>query len=285
MSRILLWHAKPDTNEAFSTGPWNRFGMLKPRAFGLSDASKIKLNSHLERLRELERRVYDPTNTPGAAGCVVPAAPREFTHREMVEIQRTVDNQGVRMEVNRWMELWHTMVDVYAMAVKCDVSRFGNLQFQSGGERILLYGDYTAYGQTRSFDDATTTHDYWHGWSSGNSNERLMRDHMWLMSAELTYFLKALDDPDYRDPNGGTLLDNALVVATTELGDGNPHNIEDVFHLVTGANETLRTGAVIDVDAQATELYNACLRAVGVTDRSMEGDRDYDGRVLDAVLV
>ena len=240
-------------------------------AFGLSAPSKVKLGLHLERLRELERRVYDPSQMPPPAGCMVPPTPPEFTHPEMEEIQRVVNNEGVRMDVNRWMELWHTMVDVYALAVKCDVTRFGNLQFQSGGERIELYGDYSAWGQTRSFDDSVTTHEYWHNWAPGNENERKMRDHIWLMMSEIVYYLKALDDPDYRDANGLTVLENALVLVSTELGDGNRHDIEDVFHLVSGANETLRVGQVLDVDAQATTLYNAGLRAVGVNDVSMSG--------------
>ncbi|MEM9194271.1 MAG: DUF1552 domain-containing protein, partial [Myxococcota bacterium] len=252
-------------------------------AFGLSEESKAKVSVHLERVRELERRIFDPEAPmpmPGA-GCI-PMDPGTFDHPEMVEIQRTVNNEGVRMDINRWMQLWHAMVDTYVLAVQCDISRFGNLQFTSGGERIELYGDYTAYGQTRSFNDSKTTHEYWHGWSSGNGNERNMRDHMWLYMAELVYFLKALDDPAYTDPNGGTLLDNALVMAGTELGDGNPHNVEDLFTLVTKANDKIKTG-VLDVDAQATEIYNAGLRAIGVT-RSMDGASGLDGRVAESIL-
>ncbi len=158
---------------------------------------------------------------------------------------------------------------------------FGNLQFQSGGERILLHGDYSAYGQTRTFDDGETTHEYWHGWANGNNDERLMRDHMWLFATEMTYYLKALDDPDYRDANGQTVLENALVMIATELGNGRTHDIEDVFHVVSQANGFFRTG-VLDVDAQATELYNAGLRAVGVMDRTMSGPSD---GVLESVIV
>lgn len=266
-------------------GAMEQYKYVTSDAFGLSQASKTKVNLHLERLRELERRIYDPDapTVPPPAGCD-PMDPGEFTHPEMVEIQKTVNNEGVTMDVNRWMELWHAMVDVYAMAIKCDVCRFGNIQFQSGGERIKLYGDYTAYGQTRSFSDQETTHEYWHGWKPGNDDERLMIDHMWLLMAEMTYYLQALDDPDYLDGNGKTVLDNALVLASTELGDGNPHNIEDVFHLVAGGNGALRLGQVIDVDAQATALYNAGLRAIGIDNRDMDGDAEAQGEVLDAIL-
>lgn len=264
-----------------------QYRYAKSDAFGLGATSRAKLELHLERIREIERRIHDPSMDddlpPAAAGCP-PARPGDFTHPEMVEIQKRVNNEGVRMDVGRWMQLWHAMVDVYAMAVKCDVSRFGNLQFQSGGERVVLYGEHEAYGQRRSFDDRETTHEYWHGWAPGNADERLMLDHVWLLMAELTYFLKALDDPDYRDANGGTVLDNALVLAGTELGDGRRHDVEHVFHLVAGANGAIRNGAVLDVDASATELYNAGLRAVGIDDVSMDGDPDHDGAVLEDVL-
>ncbi|MGF1510252.1 MAG: DUF1552 domain-containing protein [Myxococcota bacterium] len=258
-------------------------------AYGLGSASKSKVNLHLERIRELEQRIFDPDaarppSPPVATdGSCPPNAPPEFTHPEMVEIQKTVNNEGVRMDVNRWMELWHAMADVYAMAVQCDVTRFGNIQFQSGGERIELYGSHTAYGQTRSFDDIKTSHDYWHGWSNGNDNERRMLDHIWLMTAEITYFLQALDNPEFRDANGKTILENALVLVGTELGDGRGHDIEEVFHLIAGANGAIRTG-VVAADRQATELYNAGIRALGISDLSMEGDRDFAGRVADEVL-
>ncbi len=256
-------------------------------AFGLGAESKSKLNLHVERIRELERRIFDPDAVPDDPGDVPaqcpPPAPPEFTHPEMVEIQKTVNNEGVRMDVNRWMELWRAMADVYAMAVKCDVSRFGNLQFQSGGERIELYGSYTAYGQTRTFDDSETSHEYWHRWAPGNSDEAGMLDHIWLMMAETTYFLQALDDTDFPDPNGKTVLDNALVVVGTELGDGNPHDVEDVFHLIAGGNGAIRTG-VVETDRQATELYNAGIRALGIDDLSVSGHPDFAGQVASEVL-
>ena len=255
-------------------------------AFGLSAASKAKLDLHVERIRELERRIFDPdsapTDPPVSTLCP-PSTPPEFTHPEMVEIQKTVNNEGVRMDVNRWMSLWRAMVDVYAVAIQCDVTRFGNLQFQSGGERIELYGSYTAYGQTRSFDDSKTSHDYWHGWSDGNADERQMLDHIWLMMAETTYFLQALDNSMFLDANGKTVLDNALVVVGTELGDGNAHDVEDVFHLIAGGNGAIQTG-VVAADRQATELYNAGIRALGITDLNMSGHRDFSGRVATEVL-
>ena len=255
-------------------------------AFGLGAASKAKLNLHLERIRELEQRIFDPDSVvempPPTTRCP-PERPPEFDHPEMVEIQRTVNNEGVRMDVARWMELWRSMADVYAMAVKCDVTRFGNIQFQSGGERIELYGSYSAYGQTRSFDDDKTSHDYWHAWRPGNRDEAKMLDHIWLMMAEITYFLQALDDAEMLDANGKTVLDNALVLVGTELGDGNRHDVEDVFHLIAGAESTLRRG-VIAADRQATELYNAGIRALGIGDLSMSGDRNFAGRIAGEVL-
>ena len=254
-------------------------------AFGLGNDSKAKLELHVERIRELERRIFDPDADPGdpVPNQCPPGSPPEFVHPEMVEIQKTVDNQGVRMDVNRWMELWRSMADVYAMAVKCDVTRFGNLQFQSGGERIELYGSYTAYGQTRAFDDSKTSHDYWHGWAPGNEDESRMLDHIWLMMAETTYFLQQLDDPAFPDPNGRTVLDNALVLVGTELGDGNRHDVEDVFHLIAGGNGRIRTG-VVEADRQATELYNAGIRGLGIDDLSMSGSAGFAGQVAGEVL-
>ncbi|MEM1417570.1 MAG: DUF1552 domain-containing protein [Myxococcota bacterium] len=249
-------------------------------AFGLSEESKAKVALHVERIRELELGIFDPdAEVASPMGCVA-EDPGRFDHPEMVEIQRTVNNEGVRMEVNRWMRLWRSMVDVYVLAFQCDLCRFGNLQLTSGGERIRLYGSYSAYGQTRAFDDAETTHEYWHRLAPGPV-EALMLDHVWLYAAEMAHLFERLDDTVV-DENGGTLLENALVWAATELGNGRSHDVEDVFHLVSRTNGRLRTG-VIDVDRQATEVYNASLRALGLG-LNMEGDRDVEGSVADELL-
>ncbi len=251
-------------------------------AFGLSDESKAKVALHVEKIRELEMNIFDPDAEMEAPPATCRAEdPGVFDHPEMIEIQRTTNNEGVRMDVNRWMRLWRAMVDVSVLAFQCDLCRFGNLQLTSGGERIRLYGSYEAYGQTRSYDDGETTHEYWHRLAPGPV-EALMLDHVWLYAAEMAHLFERLDDTVV-DENGGTLLDNALVMAGTELGNGRAHDVEDVFHLVAGANGRLRTG-VIDVDRQATEVYNAGLRALGLS-VSMDGDRDYAGSVASELLV
>ncbi|MEM9861639.1 MAG: DUF1552 domain-containing protein [Myxococcota bacterium] len=253
-------------------------------AFGLSADSKRRISLHLDKVRELERRIFDPDGPvmrPPSA-CAMERPP-EYDHPELVEIQRTVNNEGVRMEVNRWMDFWKVMVDTYVLALQCDITRFGNLQFQSGGERIRLYGDYTAYGQTRSFSDDTTTHEYWHSWHRNDRYRALMLDHIWLIMTALTDYLRALDDPEVTDANGGTLLDNSLVLAGTELGDGDAHDIENVFHLSSTACGAIRPG-VHNLDVQATQVYNAGLRALGIDGVSMDGEPSEAGEVA-SILV
>lgn len=251
-------------------------------AFGLSAESKAKVALHVEKIRELEMSIFDPDAEMEAPPLTCRAEdPGVFDHPEMIEIQRTTNNEGVRMEVNRWMRLWRAIVDVSVLAFQCDLCRFGNLQLTSGGERIRLYGSYEAYGQTRTYDDAETTHEYWHRLAPGPV-EALMLDHVWLYAAEMAHLFERLDDTVV-DENGGTLLDNALVIAGTELGNGRAHDVEDVFHLVSHTNERIRTG-VVDVDRQATEVYNAGLRALGLS-VSMDGDRGYAGSVATELLV
>ena len=259
-----------------------QYRYVTSEAFGLSAESKAKVALHVEKIRELELGIFDPEAEMDAPPPTCRAEdPGDFDHPEMRAIKSTTNREDVRMDVSRWMRLWRAMVDVSVLAFQCDLCRFGNLQLTSGGERIRLYGSHDAYGQTRSYDDAETTHEYWHRLAPGPV-EALMLDHVWLYAAEMTHLFERMDDTVV-DANGGTLLDNALVIAGTELGNGRVHDVEDVFHLVSRTSGRLRTG-VIDVDRQATEVYNAGLRALGLS-VSMEGDRAYAGSVATELLV
>ncbi|MEO1336034.1 MAG: hypothetical protein AAFV29_10340, partial [Myxococcota bacterium] len=81
-----------------------------------------------------------------------------------------------------------------------------------------------------------------------------------------------------------TVLENALLLVGTELGDGELHDVENVFHLIAGGNGAIRTG-VVETDRQATALYNAGVRALGIENLSLSGDRDTAGQVASEVLV
>jgi hypothetical protein len=72
----------------------------------------------------------------------------------------------------------------------------------------------------------------------------------------VAYFLNLLDDPSFREPNGGTLLDNTMVLIGTEVSNPN-HDWDDCTFLVAGARAVIKPGvydyrnASNDVDLHA----------------------------------
>ena len=172
------------------------------------------------------------------------------------------------------------MSDLYALAIQTDRARFGSLTFLAAGERIRLTGDYQYAGKTRfQFDDAAhhkasgaqgCSHEWWHKFNESKKNEQL-RWHAHMMLREVAHFLQRLDSQECREANGKTILENSLITISTESGDGRHNDVKrelsGVFHAISGANGRFKTGQIIDVGAEAIDLYNTMVDTLGVRER------------------
>ena len=187
------------------------------------------------------------------------------------------------------------MAELYALAISTDRTRFGSLTFLAAGERIRLTGDYEYDGRkVFAFDDAGQrkrsgsggcSHEWWHDFDEKKTNEQL-RAHAHLKMREVAYFLSLLDTPDALDPNGKTILDNALITISTESGDGRHNDVKrelsGVFHAITGAGGRFKTGQLLDVKAEGLDVYNTMLATMGVTQRL--GPRERPFTPVDAIV-
>jgi hypothetical protein len=132
---------------------------LSSEAAGLGAASRSLLADHMDRIRELELSVFgepmqgstarvEQALAPGRA-CVKPERPGVFAGANFDAIQRRINDgdvsgsEPVPLAWQDWDRLWRAMADIYALALICDRTRFGNLQFTSGGERLSVQGSYT----------------------------------------------------------------------------------------------------------------------------------------------
>ena len=172
------------------------------------------------------------------------------------------------------------MSDLYALAIQTDRTRFGSLTFLAAGERIRLTGDYQYGGKTvYQFDDASQhrasgskgcSHEWWHKFNESKKNEQL-RWHAHMMLGEVVHFLQRLDSPECREANGKTMLENSLITISTESGDGRHNDVKrelsGVFHAVSGANGRFQTGQIMDVGAEALDVYNTMVDTLGVRER------------------
>jgi hypothetical protein len=202
--------------------------------------------------------------------------------------------EGIDITLEELTSEWRLMADLYALALQTDRTRFGALTFLAAGERIRLKGDYEHQGRkVFQFDDAgqrkasgskACSHEWWHEFRENKKNEEL-RAHAHLKMREVAYFLGRLDDKDSVDANGRTILENSLITISTESGDGRHNDVKrelsGVFHAVTSGGGRIRTGKILDVNAEGLDVYNTLLAAMDVPGRLGPGDRPLES--VDAI--
>jgi len=252
-------------------------------ASNLGTRSRARIADHLDRVREHEMRVFG-METPGGDTCMVPGEPGAsgIPHGDTAD----PDGQGIDITLSDLVGEWRLMAELYALAIQCDVLRFGGVTFQAAGERIRMTGRYEHEGSlVYTFDDRSDlgvggdkgcSHEFWHQFNESRDNTQL-RAHLHLLLREVGYFLRLLDDTEHPDENGQTILDNAMITVSTESGDGRHNDVRrelsGVFHAISGANDRFRTGEILDLGTTGLDLYNTMLRAYGVTRKLGPGDR------------
>jgi hypothetical protein len=255
----------------------------------LGSASKARVADHLDRIREYELRALDMEEKFAREAPEMPPASKLIHGPEA-----DPGGEGIDITLEELIEGWRLMADLYALAIQTDRVRFGSVTFLAAGERIRLTGDYEYNGRkVFHFDDARQqnasgamgcSHEWWHKYREDRPNEAL-RAHAHMKMREVAYFLKLLDGPDSVEANGKTILENSLFTLSTESGDGR-HNdpvreLSGVFHAVTGANGRFKTGQVVDLGAEALDVYNTILDGMDVTRRM--GPPNREKRAVDAV--
>ena len=254
----------------------------------LGAASKARVADHLDRIREFEQRAFVMKDK----GSDAPPLPRrsDLPHGGPAD----PGGEGIDITLEELTTEWRLMADLYALAIQTDRVRFGALTFLAAGERIRLKGKYEYEGRTVfKFDDAGQrgragsggcSHEWWHAFDEKKKNEQL-RAHAHLKMREVAYFLQRLADQECVEPNGKTILENSLITISTESGDGRHNDVKrelsGIFHATTGANGQLKTGQILDVGAEAIDVYNTILAAVGTSRRLGKSDRD--ARQVDAI--
>ena len=204
----------------------------------LGGSDRMRLEHHLGAVRDLERRVR--TAGTGAVGeaCVMPLAP--------------VGTESYR-------ERARLMAELGAMAFACDLTRVLSMEFSSPASHSG-YPDIFPAGLIHN-GAPTSFHEYEH--NVGYDASTL---------AGLGYFttcfgdflraLRAIPEAD------GTILDNAIVLGTSEVSGGQNHSFDD-FPLFIGGNG----GGILHRDGRHVRLEGAaaprvpltCLRALGWT--------------------
>ena len=242
--------------------------------------SRSRVAEHLDRIREYEQRAFEMKGKH-AEGPRLPAR-SEVPHGG----QADPGGQGIDITLEELTTEWRLMADLYALAIEMDRVRFGSITFLAAGERIRLTGNYNYQGRKIfEFDDGRQhdasgekgcSHEWWHKFDEKKENVAL-RAHAHLKMREVAYFLNLLDQQ--KEVNGRSILENAMITISTESGDGRHNNskreLTGVFHAITAANGRFKSGKIIDVRAEAIDIYNTMISAMGGTKRLGPAEREY----------
>jgi hypothetical protein len=239
-----------------------QYGTLTSVNSPLGAESKARIANHLAAIRDVELQLA-PTDDglgpllecdPPQPGEVVDPQPYSFYDSETgptgagaPEIDWQVADQAMAL-IGRLL----------AIGAACDAVRFGSLICVGAGCHIRFSGQYDALGESIDFSSRFadgTPHDLiFHAYDPG-----AVRLYQHFAIRQLAHMLTAMDT--HTEPNGKTLLDNALVLVGTEYGEN--HDARHAFHAVIGGGGRFNPGWY-DQAILPSDVYHQALEAYGV---------------------
>lgn len=186
-----------------------QFGFLKNR---VSAADRVQLDTHLDRVRQLELRL---TALPLPVRCQSAAQPPEVlwaTEKAMPEVAKL-------------------QLDLLVLGLACDLTRVATVMFSDAKNHIALpflnvFGDVHNISHLSNFDVA---------------REDLAKRDRW-QAEQLAYLLGKLKETT---EGSQTLLDSSLIFWGSEVAEGNVHSHNDMPFLVAGHATKWKMGRVV----------------------------------------
>lgn len=231
---------------------------------GASD--RVRLDRHLQGVRELERRL----ETQQGSTCGPPPT-NPFSSASQYDAW------------GRFSRKAQLQVDLFAYALTCDLTHFGSFLYFGGGE---TGGPDDGFLRQRWPDEDWQQHNQAHAIVSGEHRDgNVHYDVMNAFTAEhLKWFrvlLKKLKATP--SPGGGSVLDHSLAYLGSEMGYGPTHSLTSFPALLAGkASGALSTGRAFDFRNQQHlgNLHVSLLHKLGLTTARMEQDTPTSSRTI-----
>ena len=229
------------------------------RALGsyVSGADRYRLDEYFESIRALERRI-------------------EFTERRSTEMRDdgavtdtlTTPTPGIPADHESYMRL---MMDLMVAAFQSDATRVCTFMLDHGqSNRYFNFipevrGTWHALSHYKNASGKTEDDDGLTSWDSVEQKRAMYAEVIRWHHRQVAYLLGRLQS--VREPNGGTLLDNSMIVYGATLGDGNEHDAQHLPTLLAGGGGgTIDTGRYLE-HAEPTDLariHVSLLQRMGV---------------------
>ncbi len=225
----------------------------------LPQSDRIKMEAHLGAIGAIEHSLSTGVGAAMANACDKP-------------------DLGAKLDV--WKNdnipaLAKLQMDLLVMALACDLTRVGTIQFGRAGaaHRFNWLGpEFASDPALAATDQAKGFHALAHKESESDSRAKLVKIHTWYAS-QLAYLLEKLGSIPER---GGSMLDNTLVVWFNELGNGGTHTHDNTPWVLAGnVGKFFKTGRLMSFPGQPhNRMLMTICHAMGVHDDTF-GDPDY----------
>jgi hypothetical protein len=258
--------------------------------------SKAKLSVHLDNIRGVEQRLVpveaalDDALDQESSVCQVPEGVTDpGTDIPYDAAQGGSGASAPRVHWEDFSAAFQIQGELMALALRCDILRFGSMLFIGSGGHVGYEGTYSALGGSIDFGAelrGTSSHDsYFH-----NNRWDKVRLHQHLSQVNLAGVLQSFDDQNFLEPNGKSVLDNTLVIMATGYGGGGTttgHNPDGVFHAIAGGNGHFKPG-FYDQVYNIIDVYETALSPYGIASGMGAGNHPqyrYTPKIISEVLV
>jgi hypothetical protein len=121
-------------------------------------------------------------------GCAVPTRPSDPPIADYDRFTYGTGSEAPTIHWEDFQKVYRLHADLWAMALKCDLVRYGNLMFESAGGHTNFQGTYSALGESTDFPGNSQHDSYFH-----DNRPRHARLYQHFAQTNLAYFLCLLD--------------------------------------------------------------------------------------------
>jgi hypothetical protein len=234
----------------------------------LGGEDRMKLEAHLTVIREIELGLEQTVSDTCTVPTGVDPTPGFYDDPIADGISRgEVDGGNDAITTGAKVPLkGKVMTDLLVAALACDLTRVGTMQWSDGEAKFML-------GFLED-DSGMALRDHHHGYQHDRGFQPQALELIYHFYAEnLAYLLSKLDAVQ---ESNGSLLDNSLVLAVSEIQMPETHGQDNMpFILAGGAGGELSTGRWLDLPSQPhNNLLVSVLNLFGLPDTTF-GHPDY----------
>ena len=221
---------------------------------------RVRLDRHLESLRDLERQLTPGAGGGGGADCKPVSPPA------------VAGDLGTKSTAD-YKALSKLQMDNMFMALACGQSRLAHLIW--AGETSQLSHPWLGFNDLH--------HDLSHRDNEAAVKVKLTKINRWY-AEEFGYFIGRMDS--VVEGNGKTMLDNSLVIWLNGMGEGKSHTRNNIPFVLAGlGGGAIKGGRFLSYNTAHNQLLVSILHMMGFRDQNTFGDPDWSGPLPGLVTV